>query len=186
MNTNLRRSDSLAHATGSFKDSLDEISNLWNEKTDKIIEICPRIIKGVKEVTNTTEDTKTKIFEDLTNLGKLLNEMENINAEKQELMTEMEGLDFPLKNPKLIIKLCKEEIEAASLLENFTSNLSKTFTFTKTSDADSGLLENSLNSFESAYSEYEEIIILGNQLIYNLKEELDKEHLKAKKYLGKV
>ena len=83
------------------------------------------------------------------------------------------------------MKLCKEENEAATMLENFTSNLSKTLTF-RNSGTDKELLDNSLNSFVTASSEYEELIILGNQLTYELKEELDKEHKKAKKYLGKV
>ena len=189
MNYNLRKSDSLAHATGSFKHNLDDLSLNWSENVDVLEELGPKIIGGINEAANSkkgNEDIKNLVKTYLTDFGKILNAMEKTNADMIDLMIEMEGLDFPLKNPKRILKLCEKEENNNKFLQNIVKNLSKTFSFVDAVKTDKELLMNSLQSFETAFSEFQEIADLGINLTANLKEELEKEHVKAKKYLGKV
>ncbi|MFW9853387.1 MAG: hypothetical protein ACFFDS_10615 [Candidatus Thorarchaeota archaeon] len=101
-------------------------------------------------------------------------------------MTEMEGLDFPLKTPKKMLSFCKKEEEAAELLQTITKNLSKTITFIENGDTEEELIDNSLSSFETAFIDFQEKTLIGDELTSALKFELEKEHKKARKYLGIV
>ncbi|MCG3216359.1 MAG: hypothetical protein KAS63_06545 [Candidatus Heimdallarchaeota archaeon] len=189
MNANYRKTDSLAYATGSFKTILEEVNLRWTDNTSKIIELGKQVDFEISKALQKRQDTKQlkqEIISNLSNLGKLYSSIDEINKEKIDLMIEMEGLDFPLKTPRKILKQCKEEKKIADLLENFTSNLSKTVTFIENGITEEELIENSLNSFITTFNEFKEIVDLGSQLNSHLEEELDKEHKKARKYLGIV
>ena len=189
MNTYHRKTDSLAYATGSFKTILEDVNHRWNDNTTKIIELGKQVNIDVSNALVSDNGPSTKkdtILSSLSSLGKLFSEMEIINKERIDLMIEMEGLDFPLKTPRRILKLCKEEKQTIDLMENFASNLSKTVLFIDNGNTEEELVSNSLNSFETAFNDFEELVDTGNQYNTRLNEELDKEHKKARKYLGIV
>jgi hypothetical protein len=124
---------------------------------------------------------------DLTNLGKQLTELESTNAEIYGLMIEMDGLDFPLKGPKKMMKISKQEEEEIGFLQTILRNLSKTMTFIeKEGNTEEELLMNSLKSFEDAFNQYQELTNQAIELFSFIAEELEKEHKKARKYLGIV
>ena len=185
MNKNLRKTDTLAHSTGSFINSLKDVNNTWDEKTQEIISLGPDVIRDVNEVISSKGKEITKKDEIITNLsalGNLYNELEQVNAERVDLMIEIEGLDFPIKTPKKLLNLCKRETDTNKLLKTIAHNLSKTMTFIDQSISDIGLLITSSKSFESAFTEYGEIIDISRFLTANLEKELDKEFKKALKY----
>jgi hypothetical protein len=189
MENEYRRTDSLAYATGSFQENLDEVSNKWSNNTKTIVDIGPKVIHDIRKVVKEKVDVakqKKTILSNLSALGSLFNELEGINAEMFDLMTEMEGLDFPLKTPKQILSFCKKEEEAAELLQTITKNLSKTITFIENGDTEEELIENSLSSFETAFIDFQEKTLIRDELTSALKVELEKEHKKARKYLGIV
>ena len=188
MNYELRKSDSLAHATGSFKQNLKEINSRWNEHIVKLGDLGPQIIGGINESINTksNEENRNIVKSSLTEFGKVLIDMETTNANMVDLMIEMEGLDFPLKSPKKILNLCEAEESNSKLLQQIISNLSKTFSFVDSVKADKELLINSLKSFEMTFADLQSIIEQGLDLTAYLDSELTKEHKKAKKYMGKV
>ncbi|MHA2358094.1 MAG: hypothetical protein ACXABK_04945 [Candidatus Heimdallarchaeaceae archaeon] len=186
MSEEYRRTDSLAYATGAFQANLEEIYKRWKNNTLQINDICPRVIKGIKNSKVNTKDGKDKILGYLSFLGTLFQDLEGITADKYDLMIEMGGLDFPLKGPTKMMKQCEKEEESTELLKTIIHNLSKTISFIEAGDTEEGLLSNSLNSFESAYKDFNELVTLGNQLSDYIKEELEKEHKKARKYLGFV
>ena len=80
------------------------------------------------------------------------------------------------------LKLCKRETETNKLLKTITHNLSKTMTFVDQSISDIELLVTSSKSFETAFTEYGEIIDISRFLTADLEKELDKEFKKALKY----
>jgi hypothetical protein len=185
VNKNLRKTDTLAHSTGSFINSLKDVNTTWDEKTQEIISLSPEVIKDVKEVISSKGKEATKKDEIITNLstlGTLCNELELVNAERVDLMIEMEGLDFPIKTPQKLLNLCKREDETNKLLKTIAHNISKTMAFIDQSVTDMELLETSWKSFESAFTEYNEIIDISRFLTANLEQELDKEFKKALKY----
>ncbi len=185
MHKNVRKSDSLAHATGSFMESLEEMNSLWNTDISEILEISPNVISLIKEVITSKGKTiseKENIMKELTKLGELFNNMERIDGLKYDLLIEIDGLDFPLKTTRLLIKQNKDEEQTTKLLQTFAQNLSKTMTFVESSKTDAELLESSLKSFESTYDEYYKIVTSGKELLKNLHEELEKEQQKARKY----
>ena len=189
MNIRIRKSDSLAYSTEFFRNSLEQMNKKWNQFADQVCKICPDTISHLTQLIESKVDVskvKDLILKDLTELGRVLNSLEKINADRYNLLIEIEGLDFPPKSTKKLLSLSKEENVALSMLENFSSNLSKTVTFIDNEKSNYGLLRNSLQSFENSYKNYEELIILTNQFNFKLLEELEKEFNKAQKYLGKV
>ncbi|TET79450.1 MAG: hypothetical protein E3J43_03420 [Candidatus Heimdallarchaeota archaeon] len=185
MNKNLRKSDTLAHTTGSFINILKDVNNVWDEKTQKIISLSPDVFRDVKEVISSKGKNVTKkeeIIANLTTLCTLYNEMEQVSAERIDLMIEMEGLDFPIKTPKKLLDLSKRDVEMNKLLKTIAHNISKTMTFIDQNITDVELLENSLKSFESTFTDYNEIIDISRFLTANLEKELEKEFQKARKY----
>jgi hypothetical protein len=185
MHKNVRKSDSLAHATGSFMESIDEMSSLWNTDISEILEISPNImglIRNIISSKNKVEEKKKTIMEELTKLGELFNNMERINALMYDLLIEIDGLDFPLKMPRKLMKLSKEEEETTKLLQTFAQNLSKTMTFVGSGNIEEELLESSLKSYEAAYNDYNSIVENSREMLKELQSELDKEHKKARKY----
>ncbi len=188
MNYELRKSDSLAHATGSFKQNLKEVNLRWNEHIVKLGNLGPQIIGGINESIKRSKNEKvaTIVTSSLSEFSQVLNSMDKTNAEMVDLMIDIEGLDFPLKTPKKILNLCEKEEDNLKMLHNIIRNLSKTYNFFDKVKKDKGLLLNSLNSFETAFSDLQEIIKQSLDLTALLVAELDKEHSKAKRYLGKV
>ena len=188
MNYELRKSDSLAHATGSFKQNLEETNLRWNEHIVKLGDLGPQIIGGINDSIKVrkTEEIATVVKSSLSEFLQVLNNMDKTNADMVDLMIDIEGLDFPLTTPKKILKLCEKEENNSKMLQNIIRNLSKTYNFLDKVKTDKGLLENSLNSFETAFSDLQKIIKQSIDLIALLETELEKEHRKAKKYLGKV
>jgi hypothetical protein len=190
MNEKYRRTDSLAYATGSFKNNLEEVIQRWSDIVISIADIGPKLIEDIKNMIKNKSDIsskKTETMTDLSSLGKLLSELEDVNANNYDLMIEMDGLDFPLKGPKKMMAICKREEEEIGLLQTILRNLSKTMTFIdKESDTEEELLLNSLKSFEDAFNQFQELCNEGIQLFSQIAEELDKEHKKARKYLGIV
>ncbi len=188
MNYELRKSDSLAHATGSFKENLKEVNLRWNEHIVKLGNLGPQIIGGINESIKVSknEEVATRVTSSLSEFSQVLNSMDKINADIVDLMIDMEGLDFPLNTPKKILNLCEKEEDNSKMLQNIIRNLSKTYNFLDKVKTDKGLLLNSLNSFETAFSDLQAIIEQSLNLTTSLADELDKEHSKAKKYLGKV
>ena len=188
MNYELRKSDSLAHATGSFKQNLGEINLRWNEHIVKLGNLGPQIIGGINESINVSksEKTATVVKSSLSEFLQILTTMDKTNADMVDLMIDMEGLDFPLTTPNKILKHCEKEENNSKNLQNILRNLSKTYNFLGKVKTDKGLLLNSLNSFEVAFSDLQETIKQGLDLTAFLEKELEKEHRKAKKYLGKV
>ena len=185
MHKEQRKSDSLAHAIGSFMESLDEMDSLWNTDISEILEISPNVISLIKRVITSkgrTISDKENIMEELTKLGELFNNMERIDGLMYDLLIEIDGLDFPLKTPRLLMRQNKDEEQTTKLLQTFAQNLSKTMIFIESSKVDVELLESSLNSFESAYDDYYKIVKSGEELLKNLHEELEKEQQKALKY----
>lgn len=185
MHKNVRRSDSLAHATGSFIESLEEMNSLWNTDVSEILEISPNVIVLIKEIISKKDkvgEKKKTIMNELTKLGELFNNMERIDALMYDLLIEIDGLDFPLKTPRKLMKLSKEEEETTKLLQTFAQNLSKTMTFVGSGKMEEELLESSLQSYESAYSDYSSIVERSREMLMDLQAELDKEHKKARKY----
>ncbi|MBY9001009.1 MAG: hypothetical protein KGD64_08855 [Candidatus Heimdallarchaeota archaeon] len=188
MNYELRKSDSLAAATGSFKQNLEEVNLRWNKHIVKLGDLGPQIIGGINESISkkNSDENKNIVKSSLAEFGKALGDMEKTNADMVDLMIEMEGLDFPLKSPKKILELCEEEENYYKRLQSIVSNLSKTFSFLDSEKTDRGLLINSLKSFEATFLDLQSMINRGLELTSYLEKELDKEHMKAKKYLGKV
>ena len=189
MNEKYRRSDSLAYATGSFKSNLEDIIQRWTDIVLNIVDLCPKLIEDIKNIIKNRTNVNSKkneIMSDLTNLGKLLSELENANAENYSLMIEMDGLDFPLKGPKKMMPICKDEEEDIGILQNILQNLSKTMTFIDKGNSEGELLLNSLNSFEEAFNNFQELVNTAIQLFSKIAEELEREHKKARKYLGIV
>ncbi|NPD88651.1 MAG: hypothetical protein HGN29_07995 [Asgard group archaeon] len=189
MSEKYRRTDSLAYATGSFKNNLEDIIQRWSDIVISVVDVCPKIIEDIKNIMKnrtSVSSKKTEIMSDLTNLGKILSELEKINAENYGLMIEMDGLDFPLKGPKKMMQLCKDEEEEIGFLQTILRNLSKTMTFIEKGDTEEELLMNSLKSFEDAFNQFQELTNKAIQLFSNIAEELEKEHKKARKYLGIV
>jgi len=186
MSEKYRRTDSLAFATGAFQANLEEISKRWKNNTLQINDICPRVIQNIKESKVNTKTGKDKIMGYLSFLGTLFQDLEGITAEKYDLMIEMGGLDFPLKGPTKMMNQCEKEEESTELLQTIVQNLSKTVSFIEKGETEEELLANSLNSFETAYNDFNELVALGNQLTSYIKDELEKEHKKARKYLGFV
>lgn len=188
MNYELRKSDTLAHATGSFKQSLEEIHLRWNEHIVKLGDLGPQIVRGVNESieVSKSEEIATLVKSSLSEFSQILDRMDKTNADMVDLMIEIEGLDFPLKTPNKILKLCEKEENNSKKLQNIIRNLSKTYNFLGKVETDKGLLLNSLTSFETAFSDLQAIIEQGLNLTASLGTELEKEHSKAKKYLGKV
>lgn len=185
MNKNLRKTDTLAHTTGSFINSLKDVNGTWDEKTQEILSLTPEVIRDVNEVISSKGKTISKkdtIITNLSTLGMLYNELELINGERVDLLIEMEGLDFPIKTPKKLLDLCKREVETNKLLKTIAHNISKTMAFVDQSITDMELLINSSSSFESTSTEYNEIIDVGRFHTANLEKELDKEFKKALKY----
>jgi len=185
VNKNLRKSDTLAHTTGSFINILKDVNNVWDEKIQKIISLSPDVFRDVNEVISSKGKTVTKkeeIIANLATLCTLYNEMEHVSAERIDLMIEMEGLDFPIKTPKKLLNLCKRDVETNKLLKTIAHNISKTMTFIDQNITYVELLESSLKSFESAFTEYNEIIDISRFLTANLEKELEKEFKKARKY----
>jgi hypothetical protein len=188
MNYELRKSDSLAQATGSFKQNLEEINLRWNEHIVKLGDLGPQIIEGINESIEVSknEEIVVVVKSSLSEFVQVLNGMDKTNADIVDLMIEMEGLDFPLKAPKRILILCEKEEDSSKMIQNIVRNLSKTYNFFDKAKTDKGLLLNSLNSFEIAFADLQEITKQGLELTAFLETELEKEHKKAKKYLGKV
>jgi len=189
MNIYQRKTDSLAYATGSFKTILEDVNLRWGDKTNKIIELGKQVNIDVSKALDSKKDSlsqKDDILSKLSSLGKLFSLMEIINKERMDLMIEMEGLDFPLKTLRKILILCKEEKQAMEMLENFASNLGKTVLFIENGKTEEELVSTSLNSFETAFNDFEELVNNGIQFNSHLNDELDKEHKKARKYLGIV
>ncbi len=185
MHKNVRKSDSLAHATGSFMESLEEMNSLWNTDISEILEINPTVIGLIKEIVsskNKTGDKKEKIMNELTKLGELFNNMERIDALLYDLLIEVDGLDFPLKSTRKLMKLNKEEVETTKLLQTFAQNLSKTMTFAGSGSMEVELLSSSLKSYESAHNDYYNIVTESRELMKQLQLELNKEQQKARKY----
>jgi len=188
MNYELRKSDSLAHATGFLKRNLKEVNLRWNEHIVKLGSLGPLIIEGINESIEIgkNEEVATRVTSSLSEFSQVLNNMDKTNADMVDLMIDMEGLDFPLKTPKKILNLCEKEEDNSKMLQNIIRNLSKTYNFLDNVKTDKGLLLNSLSSFETAFSELQGIIKQSLELTALLETELEKEHSKAKKYLGKV
>ena len=188
MNYELRKSDSLAYATGSFKQNLGEINLRWNEHIVKLGDLGPQIIGGINESIEVSknEEIATVVKSSLSEFLQILTKMDKTNADMVDLMIDMEGLDFPLTTPKKILKLCEKEENNSKMLQNIIRNLSKTYNFLGKVKTDEGLLLNSLDSFERAFSDLKGIIEQSLDLTDFLETELEKEHSKAKKYLGKV
>jgi len=185
VNKNLRKSDTLAHTTGSFISILKDVNNVWDEKTQNIISLSPEVFRDVKEVISSKGKIVTKkeeIIANLATLCTLYNEMEHVSAERIDLMIEMEGLDFPIKTPKKLLDLCKRDLETNKLLKTIAHNISKTMTFIEKNVTYVELLENSLKSFESAFTDYNEIIDISRFLTADLEKELETEFRKARKY----
>jgi hypothetical protein len=160
MNYELRKSDSLAYATGSFKQNLEEVNLRWNEHIVKLGNLGPQIIGGINESIEISknEEVAARVTSSLSEFSQVLNSMDKTNADMVDLMIEMEGLDFPLKTPKKILNLCEKEENNAKMLHNIIRNLSKTYNFFDKVKKDKGLLLNSLNSFETAFSDLQVII----------------------------
>ncbi|MCG3226041.1 MAG: hypothetical protein H7645_03920 [Candidatus Heimdallarchaeota archaeon] len=189
MNEKYRRTDSLAYATGSFKNNLEDIIQRWSDIVISIVDVSPKLIEDIKNIVKNRTNAsskKTQIMSVLTNLGKLLADLEKVNAENYSLMIEMGGLDFPLKGPKKMITVCKDEEEEIGFLQTILRNLSKTMTFIEKGDTEEELLMNSLKSYEDAFNQFQELTDKAIQLFSYTAEELDKEHKKARKYLGIV
>ena len=190
MNEKYRRTDSLAYATGSFKNNLEEIIQRWSDIVISIADLGPKLIEDIKNMVkdkSRISSKKSETMTDLTNLGKLLNDLDSANANNYDLMIEMDGLDFPLKGPKEMMSICKQEEEEIGFLQTILKNLSKTMTFIeKGGDTEEELLMNSLKSFEDAFNQFQELCNDGIQLFSKIAEELEKEHKKARKYLGIV
>ena len=185
MHKNIRKSDSLAHATVTFMESLKEMETLWNNDISDILKISPDVIALIKEIISSKGKSgfnKEKIMNMLTKLGELFNNMERINALMNDLLIEVDGLDFPLKTPRVLMKLNNEEEDLTQVIQNVVQNISKTMTFFESSKMDLELLESSLKSFETTYNEYSELITNYRELMNKLHIELDKEHKKARKY----
>jgi hypothetical protein len=189
MNEKYRRTDSLAYATGSFKNNLEDVIQRWTDIVLSIVDLCPKVMEDIKNIIKNRTDVsskKTEIMSDLTSIGKLLGELEATNAENYDLMIEMDGLDFPLKGPKKMMTICKDEEEDIGSLQNILQNLSKTMTFIEKGNTEEELLLNSLNSFEEAFNKFQELANSAIQLFSTIAEELEREHKKARKYLGIV
>ena len=189
MSEKYRRTDSLAYATGSFKNNLEDIIQRWSDIVIGIVDVSPKLIEDIKNILKNRTDVsskKTEIMSDLTNLGKLLADLEKVNEENYGLMIEMGGLDFPLKGPKKMIGFCKDEEEEIGFLQTILRNLSKTMTFIDKGDKEKELLMNSLKSYEDAFNQFQELTNKAIELFSYTAEELDKEHKKARKYLGIV
>ncbi|MHA1197928.1 MAG: hypothetical protein ACTSQF_01030 [Candidatus Heimdallarchaeaceae archaeon] len=185
MHKNVRKSDSLAHATGSFMESIEEMNSLWNTDISEILEISPSVIVLIKEIISSKDKTgaqKEKIMKELTKLGALFNNMERIDALMYDLLIEIDGLDFPLKSTRQLMKLNKEEVETAKLLQTFAQNLSKTMAFIETGNLEEELLTSSLKSYETAHNDYHTIVEKSRETMKNLQLELGEEQQKARKY----
>ena len=189
MHKNVRKSDSLAHETGTLRENLDEMNTLWNTDVSEILEIMPQVIVLIKEIISSkgkTGEKKEQVMSKLSKLGELYNNMERIDALMYDLLIEIDGLDFPLKNPKKLMKLSKEDTETIKLLQTFAKNISKTITFVGSSNLEVELLESSLKSFESSYNDYTNVVEKSRELLKDLQTELDNEHMKARKYVDYV
>ena len=97
MNYELRKSDSLAYATGSFKQNLGEINLRWNEHIVKLGDLGPQIIGGINESIKGSKNEEIAIVvkSSLSEFLQILTRMDETNAEMVDLMIDMEGLDFP-------------------------------------------------------------------------------------------
>ena len=168
--------------------NLEEVNFRWNEHIVKLGNLGPQIIGGINESMKIgkNEEVAAIVTASLSEFSQVLNSMDKTNADMVDLMIDMEGLDFPLKMPKKILNLCEKEENNAKTLHNIIRNLSKTYNFLDKIKTDKGLLLNSLNSFETAFSNLQQIIEQSYDLTALLVTELEEEHSKAKKYLGKV
>lgn len=189
MNLNVRRTDSLAYDTGTFKNIVESIRERWSTYSDSFISTGQFIIDESRKMCQTAKADPKKLQEvvdSLAKFGEYLNELEKFHAERYDFLTELEGLEFPLKQTKKLIKLHKQETDLLKSLETFAQNLSKTISFYGSSDTEKELIDNSLKSFESTLKEYITILKEYQDTFMELHEDLKKEHKKAQKYLDFV
>ncbi len=189
MNFAVRKTDSLAHATGSFMHNLKEIRKKWTDKSQQIVDDVEKIHTSFKQSNENQEefaDLKEDVLLTLQNLGKTLNVMEEIIAGIYTLMVEIDGLDFPLKTPKKMMNISKKEEDVIALLKNVAQNISKTLSFVQNDQTSLGLFENSLNSLKTSYEDYVRVRKQTSTLLDTLDDELDKEHKRAQKTLKYV
>ena len=189
MNFAVRKTDSLAHATGSCIGNLKEIRKKGTDESQQIVDDVKKILRSFKQSNENQEEfaeIKEEVLLTLQNLGKTLNSMEETIAGTYTLMVEIDGLDFPLKTPKKMMNISKKEEDVIALLKNVAQNISKTLSFVQNDQTSLGLFENSLNSLETSYEDYVRVIKQTSTLLDALDDELDKEHKKAKKTLKYV
>lgn len=189
MNFSVRKTDTLAHATGSFMRNLKEIRKKWTDKSQQIVDDVKKIHTSFK-LSNVKQEEFTELKKDmlltLQNLGKTLNVMEETMAERYTLMVEIDGLDFPLKTPKKMMNISRKEEDVILQLKNVVQNISKTLSFVENDQTSMGLFENSLNSLETSYEDYVSVNKKTSTLLDTLDDELYKEHKKAQKTLKYV
>ncbi len=185
MNLNMRKTDSLAHATGSFLDSLYDVQDDWSELAEDIISLGTSLRDQLNRTLAESADdspTENSIKSDIVSIRDALQEIETTNKEKYDLFIEIDGLDFPLSTPQKLMDLCKEEERKLQFMEDIVKNTSKTALSNEPS-----LLENSLNSLTDILEEYKKIYDEIDEKMVILEEELEKEHEKArKKYMNIV
>jgi len=185
MNFSIRKSDSLAHETGYFKNSVDELKKEWMQYTNQLIDYGPEIINLSRALSQTNEkidENKKKLTEMLSNFARILEQLEQRHSEHYQLLTEIDGLDFPLKSPEKMLKILEKDQDLIKNMKNVIKNLNKTISFYGNDTTDKELLSNSIKSFEEAFNEYSGLCKEYNKTLQSLAEELKKEHDRAKKY----
>ncbi|MHA1303391.1 MAG: hypothetical protein ACTSQE_00875 [Candidatus Heimdallarchaeaceae archaeon] len=184
MKNKIRKTDSLAYATGTFLNSLELFQERWNEATSQIKKEGPIIIEKINRAISSPEksDLKNGIIKSLSSLGSLFTTFEKIYADQYVLMTEIDGLEFPIKTAQELLEQCKVEEAKAAIVRNVVQNLSKTISFYNAGNSDLELIKSSLKSFEEEFSEYKNLIEKSEKLLKKLSKELNDEHDKAKKY----
>ncbi|MHA1685025.1 MAG: hypothetical protein ACTSYD_01325 [Candidatus Heimdallarchaeaceae archaeon] len=190
MNFSIRRTDSLAYDTGTFKNIVGEIRKRWDLYSNSFITNGEHIIEEIKQMCNNQETQDQKhldtIVDRLAKFGEALGELEKFHADRYDFLTELEGLEFPLKQTKKLISLHKKESDLLKSLETFAQNLSKTISFYENTETEIELIINSLKSFESTFKEYVTIVNEYQKTFMELHKELDEKHKKAQKYLDFV
>ncbi|MHA1115267.1 MAG: hypothetical protein ACTSRR_03795 [Candidatus Heimdallarchaeaceae archaeon] len=185
MKNKIRRTDSLAYATGSIIESFQTYYEKWNDTVSKLENLGPIIIekinKALKEK-NSLNKLKNGVVKHLSSLGSLFSMLDEIYADGHVLMMEIDGLDFPVKTAQEIIKHNKKEQFKTETIRTVVKNLSKTIIFFNENGGDTQLIQSSLSSFNEEFKEYKKIISKTRKLLEKLNNELNENHNKAKKY----
>ncbi len=184
MKSKIRKTDSLAHATGSFLNSLELFQKRWEETVEKLLKHGKYINDNVKSIKSSSQKVNLDngILKSFTELGEIFNELEKIYADQYILMTEIDGLEIPVDAARKLLEQGKKQENKLVMIKNSAQNLSKTLTFFAKNNADVELISTAGQSFNDDFNEYTSMIEETRNLLLELNKQLAEGHDKAIKY----